>query len=99
MKINVLNTAREDYINIRAMLLNYGTIPANKFRTTYLKFQSHVRKMPEMFPEYEYNPAFRAAVLVYEYIAFYKIDETAKTVNIYHIMHGSRNIAEVLKNT
>ena len=99
MKIKVLDTAKADYMNIRATLLTYGTIPAIKFRNTYKKFQTNVKKMPEMYPVFEYYPLFRAAVLIYDYILFYEIDKAANTINIHRILHGSRNIAEFFKNT
>jgi plasmid stabilization system protein ParE len=99
MRVKVLDTAKADYLNIRAALLTYGTIPASKFRNTYKKFQTHVKKMPEMYPVCEYDPVFRTAVLIYDYILFYEIDKAANMVIIHHILHGSRNIAEIIKNT
>jgi plasmid stabilization system protein ParE len=99
MKVIALESAEADIQAIRELLREYGKAPAVNFRKKIIQFRGHVSKMPLMYPEYEYNPTFRAAVLVYEYIAFYKVDEANETVNVYRILHGSRNIAEVLKNT
>jgi len=99
MKIKIYDSAKTDYMKIRATLLNYDNIPANKFRKTYMKFQSNVKRMPEMYPVCEYNPMFRTAVLIYDYIVFYKVDETTSSINVFRILHGNRNIIEILKYT
>ena len=99
MKIKVLDTAKADIKAIRETLIPYGIVPANKFRYTYRNFLNCVSKMPEMFPVCKLNPNFRSAVLVYDYIAFYKTDENLNTVIIHRILHGKRNITAIIKDT
>ena len=99
MKVAVLESAESDLRIIREILKEYGKTPTVNFRKSLSQFRRHVSKMPLMYPEYEYNSAFRAAVLVYDYIVFYKVDEAANMVRIFRILHGNRNIAEILEIT
>lgn len=55
--------------------------------------------MPEMYPVYESNPEYRAAVLIYDYAVFYKIDEEKNAINVYRVLHSRRNTTVILKNT
>ncbi|MCL2198066.1 MAG: type II toxin-antitoxin system RelE/ParE family toxin [Defluviitaleaceae bacterium] len=99
MRVVVLESAYSDIKIIREILKEYGKMPTVNFRKTLSQFRKHVSKMPLMYPEYEYNSAFRAAVLVYDYVAFYKVDENNDTVNVFRILHCNRNISEILKPT
>jgi plasmid stabilization system protein ParE len=47
---------------------------------------------PYMYSEYEKNKAYRR-IVVQRYLVFYKVFKTAKTVRVYRILYGQRNIA------
>jgi plasmid stabilization system protein ParE len=97
MQVKILGSAKSDFKDIRALLINYGTTPANNFRNAYKKFITHVKKMPEMHPVYEFNPDYRVAVLIYDYVAFYKVTEN--TIVVYRVLHSRRNSAAILRDT
>jgi len=99
MRVVTLESGKADIETIRANLARYGKSPVKNFRITLQKFRHHIAKMPEMYPVCEYNPAFRAAVLIYDYVLFYKIDTAAKTVNVFRILHSSRNLADIIKKS
>lgn len=93
MKVAVLESAYSDIKIIRETLKGYGKTPTVNFRKAISQFRKHVSKMPMMYPEYEHNPTFRAAILIYDY----KVDENANTVNVFRILHSSRNITELIQ--
>ena len=51
--------------------------------------------MPYMFSEYKHNSNYRKAVIIFEYLVFYRVDEQKNQVKIYRILHGTRE-AEAL---
>jgi len=44
-----------------------------------------------MYGQYKYNPVYRKAVILYDYLIFYQADEDNNTVKIYRVLHGKRN--------
>jgi hypothetical protein len=57
MKVKILDSAKLDFKEIRTLLICYGNIPANNFRNSYKRFIAQVKKMPNMYPVYIFNPA------------------------------------------
>jgi len=96
MKLSVLSLARNDLKEIRLYLSEYGESPPKKFRDSFEKFCAQVVDMPNMFSQYENNPSYRKAVIIFDYLIFYKIDENKGMVMIYRILHDKRNVMPLL---
>jgi len=97
MKVIILESAEKDVCMIREFLSEYGKKPTENFRTAVNQFYKNISRTPEMYPVYELNKNFRAAVLIYKYIAFYQINEAGNKITVHHVLHGKRNIPNVLK--
>lgn len=96
MKITVLKLAQYDLQGIHKYLSDYGENPPKKFRISFEKFSSQVAAMPYMFSTYEYNPLYRRAVIAFDYLVFYQVDENKGLVKIYRVLHGKRNMEPLL---
>ncbi len=97
MKITVTKMARDDLREIREHLSAFGETPPKRFRDSFERFISHVADMPRMFSRYEYNPAYHRAVLAYDYLVFYSVDEKHGLMKVYRVLHGKRNIVPMLE--
>ena len=95
MKISVLSLARNDLKQIHQYLSEFGEVQPKKFRASFEKFCTQVTDMPYMFSQYEYNKIYRKAIITYDYLIFYQVDENEGLVKIYRVLHGKRN-AELL---
>ena len=96
MKISVLKLARDDLKEIRGYLSKYGEGPPEKFRKSFGKFSEHVADMPYMYSQYKHNPLYRTAVIAYDFLVFYQIDEKKDIVKIFRILYGKRNIEPLM---
>jgi plasmid stabilization system protein ParE len=96
MKLSILKLARNDLKEIHEYLSEFGESPAKKFRVSFEKFCSQIVDTPQMFNKYEYNPNFRMAAIIFEYLVFYKIDEKNRKVKVYRVLHGKQNIKPML---
>jgi len=96
MKVSVLSLAKNDLKEIRLFLSEYGESPPKKLRESFEKFCAQVVEMPHMFSQYEYNPSYRRAVIVFDYLIFYRVDESKGKIMVYRVLHGKRNIAPLL---
>ena len=96
MKLSILSLAKNDLREIHMYLSEYGENPSKKFREHFEKFCSQVSKMPYMFSQYEYNPSYRKATIIFEYQIFYKVDDKKEDIMIYRILHGKRNVKPLL---
>ena len=94
-KIAVLSLAHNDLREIHEYLSKFGEKPPKKFREGFEKFVEQVSNMPYMFSEYERDSNYRKAIIVFEYLIFYRVGEHKKEVKIYRVLHGKRN-AEAL---
>ena len=94
MRISILKLARNDLKEIRDYLSGFGENPPRKFREDFKRFCSQVAEMPNMYSVYELNSNYRKAVIIYDYLVFYKVEHD-KEIKIYRVLHGRRN-AEIL---
>jgi len=46
--------------------------------------------MPYMFSEYKHNSNYRKAVIIFEFLIFYRVDERKSEVKIYRVLHDKR---------
>jgi len=96
MKLSILSLAKNDLKDIRSYLSEYGETPPKKFRKSFEKFCSQVVDMPYMFNPYEHDPNYRKAVIIFDYLIFYKVDESKGKVMVYRILHSKRNVKPLL---
>ena len=94
MKLSILSLARDDLKEIRLYLSEYGESPPKKFRDSFEKFCSHIINTPNMFSQYEYNPDCQKAVIIFDYLVFYRVDEGK--VMVYRVLHCKRNAKPLL---
>ena len=74
----------------------YGDSPPKKLRDSFEKFCAQVVDMPYMFNQYEYNSDYRKAVIIFDYLVFYKVDESEGEVMVYRVLHGRRSVTPLL---
>jgi len=96
MKLIILKLARNDLKEINKYLSDFGENPPIKFREDFEQFCRQVSEMPYMFNRYEHNLIYRKAVLIFDYLVFYQIDEDNGRVKIYRVLHGKRNVRPLL---
>ena len=87
----VLKLARDDLREIREYLSEFGTNPPKKFRESFEKFCVQVENMPYLYSKYEPNPKYRRAVIEYDYLVFYQVEESNGRVMVYRVLHGKRD--------
>jgi plasmid stabilization system protein ParE len=51
---------------------------------------------PLIYPVYEHDDSLRFMVLPYRYLCFYYVDEDTKTVRMYRLLRGMRDIPNIL---
>ena len=96
MRLSVLSLAKNDLREIHLRLSEYGESPTKKLRENFTKFCAQVVDMPFMFGQCDYSPSYRRAVILYDYLVFYKVDESKSMVKVYRVLHGKRNIVPLL---
>ncbi|MCL2212657.1 MAG: type II toxin-antitoxin system RelE/ParE family toxin [Oscillospiraceae bacterium] len=99
MKIQFSTYAKSDLKEIYLYLREHGEAPPKTFRKSFESFCSQVSKLPMMYNFCEYHPSYRKAVLVYDYLVYYKIDDTNNEILVFRVLHGKRNIKQVLQET
>ena len=60
----------------------------------------NITTMPYMYPEYDQNPKYRKAVVEYDYLVFYQIEqiENKDRARIFRVLHGKRDIVPILES-
>ena len=96
IELSILSIARNDLKEIRLYLSEYGESPPKKFRDSFQKFCTQIINMPNMYSQYEYKQDYRKSVIVYDYLVFYKVDESKGKVMVYRVLHGKRNTKPLL---
>ena len=97
MRITVLKLAKEDLRAIRTYLSDYGAGALTKFRARFEEFCRQVANLPHMYSIYEHNSLYRRAVLIYDYLVFYRVNESAETIEVYRVLHGKRNVVPLIE--
>ena len=98
MKPIILRLARDDLKEIHTRLSEFGSIPITKFRDAFKAFCSNISSMPLMYPKYDYNHKYRKAVVEYDYIVFYQVENVNNNerAKIYRVLHGKQDIVSLL---
>jgi plasmid stabilization system protein ParE len=100
MKPVILKLAREDLREICSRLADFGNDPPNKLRNSFLMFCTNVTSMPYMYPQYEQNPKYRKAVIAYDHLVFYQVENinSKDRVMVYRVLNGKRDIFYLLSS-
>jgi len=97
MKPVVLKLARDDLREIREHLSEFGENPSKRFRESFEKFCVQAENMPYIYSRYGPNPNYRRAVIKYNYLVFYQVEESSGRVKVYRVLHGKRDIDMLLE--
>jgi len=95
-KSRILDIARNDLKEIRTYLSDFGSIPKRKLRESFNEYVKNVSNNPYIYPEYEENNMYRKAVIHYDYLVFYTVDEENKTVKIQRVLSSRQNVKNIL---
>ena len=100
MKPVILKLAKDDLKEIHSRLIEYGNMPPKKFKDTFKAFCDNITTMPYMYPEYDQNPKYHMAVVEYDYLVFYQIEqiENKDRARIFRVLHGKRDILPILES-
>ena len=98
MKPIILKLARDDLKEIHMRLSEFGTNPPKKFRISFEKFCVQVASAPDIYSQYVHNPKYRRAVIEYDYLVFYQIEESTGRAKIFRVLHGKRDIVSLLND-
>lgn len=96
--VNILDTAGEDLKEIKSYL-NRNASP--KVRKAFAGQLDKQLSLTENFPDagavYQKNPEYqRLVVHKYPYCAYYKVDHENKTIDVYRILHTSRDVERIM---
>ena len=89
-----LKLAEIDLHDVLDYLAGYSLQAAHSFLDNLDKRLSQICEFPKSCEIYRRNPALRRAIID-DYLLFYEADEKAQVVNVYRILHGSRNIEAI----
>ena len=95
-KIVPQKSALQDFNGILEYLLQFSPNTPRKFSAEYKRLTKLLKDSPYLFEKYKYNEAYRKMV-VFDYLAFYKVDEENKHIKIYRILHGAQDIEQILE--
>ena len=95
-EIKVSTFAKTDRQDIVRYLEQYSVNAPNRFKQELKKYIRIVCENPYIFSENYVNPNYRSVVIYGSYVMFYTVDETAKMIFVYRILHGSQNIEQIL---
>ena len=91
-----LPSAANDILEIEESLFDFSPSAADKFIEVLDNKIADLTQQPLMYKVYEDRPYFRCMPLPYKYICFYHVDEDAKLIKIHRILHGMRDIPNIL---
>ena len=96
MNLIILKLARNDLHEIHNYLSEFGLNPQIKFKESFKSFCLRVIDTPYLYARYEPDPKYRKAVIEYNYLVFYVVDENNSKIKIYRVLHGKRDASAFL---
>ena len=96
--LKYLPSAANDIFDIEESLYRFSPLAADKFIDALDEKVLDLTKQPLIYRIYEKRPYFRCMPLPYKYLCFYHVDEDTKQIKIHRILHGKRNIPDILSN-
>ncbi|MFP3041032.1 type II toxin-antitoxin system RelE/ParE family toxin [Treponema primitia] len=95
-EVKLLKRAIEDIDGICQYLSQFYPGTSGRFLDDLERAIEGLAQNPYMYVEYENNKTYRR-MIVNDYLVFYKTFKTGKTIRIYRVLHGKRNIEAFLK--
>ena len=96
LRIKYLPQALENREQIKAYLSQFYPSTPKKFFSLLKRKTGVLKDFPYSCPVYEHNPNYRVLILG-DYLLFYVVKEHDNIIEIHRILHGSRDIANVMK--
>jgi addiction module RelE/StbE family toxin len=93
--VKTLKRANRDIDEIAQYKSQFYPDTALRFLIALENALDTVAQNPYMYPEYVGNKKYHR-LIVQDYLVFYRIFETSRTVRVYRVLHGKRNIAALL---
>jgi plasmid stabilization system protein ParE len=94
--VKLLGMAEDDLYKICEYLSRFYPGTVGRFLEVLEESFDHAAYNPRMYQSYEWNKEYRR-IVAGDYLAFYKINDDEKRVDVYRILHGKRNILEYLE--
>ena len=98
MKIEYINSARNDVAEIRSNLSRFYPSTPDKFLKALKKSIETLCDNPLLYQVYEWNSVYRK-MPVLDYLVFYKVFEERQTIEVHRILYGKRNIKAILEDS
>ena len=93
-KVQYLVTAKQDRESIKTYLNQFSLTAAKRLFDKIKRNMEYVKENPYMFKAYERRPQFRRMVIE-DYVVFYKVDESTKTIEVHNILHGMMDLKQM----
>jgi plasmid stabilization system protein ParE len=94
--VKLLGMAEDDFDEICEYLSRFYPGTVGRFLEDLEESFDRVAYNPRMYQPYEWDKEYRR-IVIGDYLAFYKVDDDEKRVDVYRILHGKRNIPEYLE--
>ena len=94
-KVRFSPFAKEDKKEIKAYLSKFYPETPRRFTASLKEHIDNLKENPYLYPEYPENTAYRR-MLVGNYIVFYKVNDTEKQIDVYHILRASWDLQKHL---
>jgi addiction module RelE/StbE family toxin len=95
VEIIYLPTSISDQADIKTHLSQFYPGTAKRFFALLKKKINRLKTYPYSCPIYEDFPDYRKLV-VGDYLVFYIVHEETNTIEVHRILHGSRDISQIL---
>jgi plasmid stabilization system protein ParE len=94
--VKLLGMAEDDLDEICEYLSQFYPGTVGRFLEALEESFEHIAYNPRIYQPYEWNNVYHR-IVVGDYLAFYRIDDDEKRVDVYRILYGKRNIPEYLE--
>jgi len=85
-----------DLANAEDYLFDFSPAAVDKLSGAINEQFRALAQHPFMYPIYQRNKKYRLMPLPYQYLCFYYIDEASKTILVYRLLRGMRDISRLL---
>ena len=93
-RFRFLQLAQNDLQDVIDYIAQHSLKAANGFLDELDKRLLHICEFPQLCEVYRHNPTLRR-LIIDNYLIFYEADEENKVINVYRILHSSRNIDKI----
>ncbi|MCL1941763.1 MAG: type II toxin-antitoxin system RelE/ParE family toxin [Synergistaceae bacterium] len=93
-RFRFLQLAQNDLQDVIDYIAQHSLKAANDFLDELDKRLLQICEFPKLCEVYRHNPTLRR-LIIDNYLIFYEADEENKVINVYRILHSSRNIEKI----